>query len=159
MKTLFHSSVTISPHRAAPCWRTCSMRNATMPSSCREQVGTAKICLSRSRRMGVLVLTFQHDGDNGPGIIAGAAERPQADRFTTTIAMNVHQHLEMNPVRVRGFARGESQHPEQVPQPASQGLTALQFEQFTLSIWLPASAYLDGLRPSRARDGDRHLES
>jgi hypothetical protein len=42
MNTLFHSSVTTSPHLAEPRLHTCSTRNSTIRSSCREQVGRAR---------------------------------------------------------------------------------------------------------------------
>jgi hypothetical protein len=38
-----------------------------------------------------------------------------------SIAMNIHQDLEMNPVGVAEFARCDPQHPEHVPEPSGEG--------------------------------------
>lgn len=50
------------------------------------------------------ILSFQHDGDNGPGIVTRTAQRPEPDQLVTPITIHVHRHLEVNPVSAARLA-------------------------------------------------------
>ena len=67
-----------------------------------------------------LVFPFQHDGNDGPGIIAGTAMRPEPDKFPLAIAVNVHQHLKMNSVAAPCLTTGQPEHPQHIPHTASE---------------------------------------
>jgi hypothetical protein len=60
--------------------------------------------------------------------------RPEFDRLVMAIAMNVHQHLEMNLVGIARLATGHTEKPKHIPQPARQRLTTLEFKDFTIAV-------------------------
>jgi hypothetical protein len=62
----------------------------------------------------VSVLPFDHNRDDGPGVIAGVAKRPQLDQIVMAVTMNVHQYLKVNPVCAVRSTRGQVKHSENV---------------------------------------------